>query len=66
MLRREKVLLRAIEREDLKRLHELECNVELVLLGDGHWQPEPLAVEKNFEKNLEGEERHWFVIEADG
>jgi RimJ/RimL family protein N-acetyltransferase len=67
MLKGGKVLLRAIEREDLKRLHELESNVELVLLGDGHWQPEPLAAfEKNFDKLLEGDERHWFVIEADG
>ena len=67
MLKGEKVLLRAIERDDLKRLHELARNVDLVLLGDGHWQPEPLAAfEKNFDKSLEGEERDWFVIEADG
>ena len=29
MLKGEKVILRAVEREDLKRLHELERNVEL-------------------------------------
>jgi len=67
MLRGEKVILRAVEREDLRRLHELERNVELVLLGDGNWQPEPFAaVEKNFEKHLKREEKSWFAIEVDG
>jgi RimJ/RimL family protein N-acetyltransferase len=66
MLKGDKVLLRAIERGDLKRLHELARNVDLVVLGDGHWQPESLAAfEKYFDKYLEGEERDWFVIEAD-
>lgn len=67
MLRGEKVILRAVEKDDLKRLHELERNVDLVLLGDGHWQPEPfVAFEKNYEKHLEREEKSWFVIEVDG
>ena len=39
--------VRAVEREDIKRLHELEQNVDLMLLGDGDWQPVPLA---SFEK----------------
>lgn len=66
MLCGEKVRLRAIEREDLKALHELERNVELVLWGDGQWEPTPLAAfEKRFEKDLESEEKVWFVIEAD-
>jgi diamine N-acetyltransferase len=67
VLKGEKVILRAVEREDLKRLHELERNVELVLLGDGQWQPEPLAAfEKGFDKDLEREEKPSFVIEVDG
>ncbi|HJZ46088.1 MAG TPA: GNAT family protein [Roseiflexaceae bacterium] len=67
MLKGERVTLRAVERDDLKRLHELERNVELVLLGDGQWQPIPLAAfEKEFEKDLERGEKADFVIEADG
>jgi diamine N-acetyltransferase len=67
MLRGEKVVLRAVERDDLKRLHELERNVDLVLLGDGNWQPVPFdAFVKNFEKNLEHDEKSFFVIEVDG
>ena len=67
MLRGEKVVLRAVEREDLKRLQELEQNVDLVVLADGAWSPMPLAAsEKHFEKHLEDEERSRFVIEVDG
>ena len=67
MLKGEKVILRAVERDDLKRLHALEGNVDLVLLGDGQWQPEPLAQwEKQFDKHLDDEEQARFVIEADG
>lgn len=67
MLRGEKVILRAVEREDLKRLHELERDVELMLLGDGDWQPMPFAAtEKNFDKYLDSEEKSSFVIEVDG
>jgi len=67
MLKGKKVILRAIERDDQKRLHELERNVELMLLADGHWQPMPLAAfEKDFDKLLDSEEKCWFVIEADG
>ena len=67
MLQGERVVLRAVERADLKRLHELERNVELVLLGDGAWQPVPLAKwEKNFDKQLDDEEQTSFVIEVDG
>jgi RimJ/RimL family protein N-acetyltransferase len=66
MLKGEKILLRAVERDDLKRLHELARNVDLVILGDGHWQPEPLAAfERNFEQNLDAAEHAWFAIEAD-
>lgn len=67
MLRGDKVILRAPEREDLKRLHELERNVNLVLLGDGDWQPLPLAAfERSFERRLNDEDKVRFVIEADG
>jgi diamine N-acetyltransferase len=67
MLKGERVILRAIEREDLKHLHELDRHIELVVLGDGAWQPTPLAaIEKDFDKHLDEEDRSWFVIEADG
>jgi RimJ/RimL family protein N-acetyltransferase len=63
----EKVTLRAIQREDLKRLHELNQNVDLVLLGDGEWSPVPFAAyEKSFEKRLESHEHYRFAIEVDG
>ncbi|HEX6288093.1 MAG TPA: GNAT family protein [Herpetosiphonaceae bacterium] len=67
MLRGEKVLLRAVERDDLKTLHALERDLDLVLLADGNWQPIPLAtIEKDFDKHVENEDRSWFVIEVDG
>jgi RimJ/RimL family protein N-acetyltransferase len=66
MLKGERVTLRAIEREDLKRLHELRRNVELILLGYGEWQPVSLAArEKAFEKHLEDQDQAWFAIEVD-
>jgi diamine N-acetyltransferase len=68
MLKGERVTLRAIEREDLRRLHDIEeQNSDLVLLGGGSWEPEPFAQwEKNFDKHLEDPEKAWFGIEADG
>ena len=67
MLQGKRVRLRAIERDDLKRLHELYRQVDLVLLGDGHWRPSPLAAyEKYFDKHVEDSDRAEFVIEADG
>jgi RimJ/RimL family protein N-acetyltransferase len=67
MLRGEKVILRALERDDLKRMQELEEEVELTLLADGVWYPNPLAaLEKQFDKHLEDDDRSRFVIEADG
>lgn len=66
MMRGNKVSLRPLERTDLQRLHDLEQHVELVLLGDGQWEPQSLPVfEKMFERNLAAEEQRWFVIEAD-
>ena len=47
MLQGTRVVLRAVEREDLKRLHELHQNIDLVLLGDGEWEPQPLAHVRN-------------------
>jgi RimJ/RimL family protein N-acetyltransferase len=67
MLRGKRVILRAIERADIERLHELNQQVELVLAGDGHWRPTPLAArERSFEKRLDDPDGSWFVIEADG
>ena len=67
MLKGEKVLLRAEAREDLKRLHELTRNLDLVVLSDGQWQPEPLAQwEQKFDKRLEEPDKTHFVIEVDG
>ncbi|MEO7913508.1 MAG: GNAT family protein [Roseiflexaceae bacterium] len=67
MLKGEKVILRAVERDDLKRLHDLERNVDLVLLGDGEWQPVPLGQwERNFDRQLEDTDKANFVIEAAG
>jgi diamine N-acetyltransferase len=67
VLQGKRVILRAVEREDLKQLHALNQHVELVLAGDGHWQPLPLAAfEKHYEKRLEDTEQAAFVIEADG
>lgn len=67
MLRGERVTLRAIEREDLPRLHALGRNVELATLADGAWNPSSLAkAERDFEQNGSDPERSWFGIEADG
>jgi len=67
MLKSERVTLRAVEREDMKRMHELRRNVDLILLGFGEWQPTPLAfMEKMFEKHLDEQDRAWFAIEIDG
>lgn len=66
MLRGNLVNLRPVERDDLKTLQQLERNVDLVVLAQGHWQPTSLAHwEKHFDKDLEREEVNWFAIEAD-
>lgn len=67
MLRGERVILRPTEREDMKHYRDLGRNVDLVLLGDGEWQPVPLAAfEKEFDKRLDDEDRAWFMIEVAG
>src|SRR6476469_7959581 len=67
MLRGKRVVLRATEKDDIKRLHELYANVDLVLLGHGVWRPESLAAwEKDFDKHLEDHDKSDFVIEVDG
>lgn len=67
MLKGNQVTLRAIERDDIKRLHELYQNVEQAILADGNWQPVPLAArEKRFDKHLDSDNKTWFVIEVDG
>jgi len=73
MLRGERVVLRAYERDDVKRQHELMANIELVLPAYASWEPRPLAgAEKWFEKR---QETPWpvdastfanFAIEIDG
>jgi RimJ/RimL family protein N-acetyltransferase len=67
MLQGERVILRAMERSDLPRWHELmNREVALVSLGYSPWQPLPLAaLEQSFEKQLEADERSWFVIEIE-
>jgi diamine N-acetyltransferase len=66
MLHGQHVVIRALERDDLKRLHELEQNHELVLLNREEWTPASLAsMEHRFDKHL-GETPSWFVIAADG
>jgi diamine N-acetyltransferase len=67
MLRGERVILRPLEKEDLKKLHDLDANVELHMLAGSSWEPWPLAAyEKDFEKHLESQEKSDFVIEVDG
>lgn len=67
MLKGQKVLLRPVEREDLKRMHELHANVELEIFGGGgDWSPRSFAsYEKWYDKQLE-KQQSWFAIEADG
>ncbi len=66
MLRGEQVVLRPIQRDDLKRLYELQQNVDLVVLGSGAWFPFPLArMEERFDKHV-AEEQTWFAIEVEG
>jgi RimJ/RimL family protein N-acetyltransferase len=69
MLRGPRVVLRPFERDDVKRLHELFGNVELVLAGGADWAPWPLAaMERDFDKELEraGAEQCEFAIEIEG
>lgn len=69
MLKGTNVVLRPVEREDLKRMQELWLNIDLIVLGHGEWTPRSLAGrEKWFDKHLadEHQERSWFAIEADG
>lgn len=67
MLRGKRVTLRATERDDLKRLHELmNREIDQVMLGYGGWRPRSLAeIEKDFDKNAANEDKSWFAIEAD-
>jgi len=67
MLRGERVVLRPVEKDDLKKLHDLRSNVELEMLAGGAWEPRPLAAyEKEFEKDLDSHEKGNFLIEVDG
>ncbi|KAB8141822.1 GNAT family N-acetyltransferase [Chloroflexia bacterium SDU3-3] len=67
MLKGKLVSLRPVEKDDLKALHALTRNVELIQYGNGNWEPESLARwEKSFEKHLEDKEPSFLAIEADG
>lgn len=66
MLKGQKVVLRAMERDDLKQLHILRQHVDLEIMGGGDWMPYSLAaMEKYFDKHIEREDNHRFIIEAD-
>jgi diamine N-acetyltransferase len=66
MLRGQHVVLRAIEREDLQRLHQLREYVDLEILAGGSWEPYSLAaIEKHWEKNLDNEQPNRFAIVVD-
>ncbi|GAC1357140.1 MAG: GNAT family N-acetyltransferase [Herpetosiphon sp.] len=67
MLRGTKTLLRALERTDMKRLWELEKNLDLALWAQPDWMPKSLArYEQEFDKRLEDRNQIHFAIEADG
>ena len=67
MLQGKNVTLRAIERDDLKPLHELTTRVEPGILADGAWEPDSLAaMEKRFERRIERDSYSWFGIHVDG
>jgi RimJ/RimL family protein N-acetyltransferase len=70
VLRGERVVLRALERDDLRLLWEADNDLEIELLGGGDPpRPHSLAeVEAGFERDVadEGQKAIWFVIEADG
>jgi len=67
MLKGKRVALRAIERDDLKTLHELTTRIDASILADGAWEPDSLAaMEKRYEKRLERENKSWFGIHVDG
>ena len=70
MLRGEKVLLRAIEREDLPRLREFANDLEVELAGGGD-PPAPRSLDRlrrDFEREAAegGRDRTEFAVEADG
>jgi RimJ/RimL family protein N-acetyltransferase len=70
MLRGEKVLLRALKREDLQRRTEFDNDPNFhLLIHDEPWEPLSLErAEEQFEAGLGGDERNGpqFAIEADG
>lgn len=69
MLKGEKVLLRALERDDLQRLHGINNDLEVELAGGGDPpMPQSLArLEADFERNTGsgGRDDAHFAIEAD-
>ncbi|MBX3063604.1 MAG: GNAT family protein [Anaerolineae bacterium] len=67
MLKGERVALRAVERDDLQKLHELEAqNVDIEVIAGGVWFPKPLtAWEKDHERWTGSDNVMWFIIEVD-
>jgi len=70
LLKGEKVILRAIEREDLPRLCQFNNDVEVELAGIGDPPlPQALArLQAEFDQQVSkgGRDAPWFAIEADG
>lgn len=70
MLKDEKVILRAMTREDLQRQWEFNNDVEVEILGGGDpWEPQTLAhLEAEFDERVQkgGRDGARFAIEADG
>ncbi len=73
MLKGERLILRAWERDDLPRMHEFSNDLEVELLGGGD-APKPRSREQitaRFEEMMKGDKSHHrelgdFIIEADG
>jgi RimJ/RimL family protein N-acetyltransferase len=68
MLKGNRVSLRAVERDDLPRIRDIERDqVELMLEASGSWRPQHLGqYEKDWESWTNDKSIYWFVIEADG
>lgn len=67
MLRGKRVTLRAMERADIQRWHQLvNGDVELYTLGMGSWTPRSLeAIEQRFAQSSDPD-KPWFMIDAGG
>jgi RimJ/RimL family protein N-acetyltransferase len=68
MLRGEKVILRAVKREDLQRRYEFANDVAFhLLISNDPWEPVPFErLERQFDNQREPSDGPRFAIEADG